>query len=399
VREFYLKRQIGDEHALLICRQPESSQRSILEFLKRQIRDGERSCTIEDLREYLAESELLPLKKAPFATADAKLVPGAGACSTCPKRTGNAPLLFGEDVGDDVCTDRKCYDGKVQAHIHVTLEQLTAQAQEQKQPAPLRLSTNWEAPKGMVKTDSVASAKPGSCPSVRKAIVVHAGRHDRDESHYLGTVHTVCDNQSCAVHRPGRSGIQFDSSPGVKPIQAVKAERKRELQLLTRRLAIVAAADKAKWDSTMLRLVTSEMWARLRDTARHVPFWMGWEKKPLAHADHEKYMKRIRALNDKELIRFLTIITLADTWESTWWGSRGGDPLPPFAKHCKVDLRKLEAQARVELKPKWGRSDKARAGKLRKMKERMKQAKQQANKQQAQLQKKSVAVQADDTEE
>ena len=66
----------------------------------------------------LAQREfMLQLSAAPFDPADAELVPKAGACGPCPKRTGNAPDLFG-DVGEnaDVCTDPACHAGKVEAH-------------------------------------------------------------------------------------------------------------------------------------------------------------------------------------------------------------------------------------------------------------------------------------------
>lgn len=63
----------------------------------------------------LRERFMLELAGAPFDPDDAALVPKAGACGACPKRTGNQPGLF-EDVGSaDVCTDASCFRAKVDA--------------------------------------------------------------------------------------------------------------------------------------------------------------------------------------------------------------------------------------------------------------------------------------------
>lgn len=59
---------------------------------------------------------MLQLKSAPFKTGDADLLPAVGACTTCPKRTGNQPELFGDVKNADVCTDPKCFAAKKEAH-------------------------------------------------------------------------------------------------------------------------------------------------------------------------------------------------------------------------------------------------------------------------------------------
>ncbi|MFZ6819821.1 ParB/RepB/Spo0J family partition protein [Undibacterium sp. Ji22W] len=54
------------------------------------------------------------LKIAIFSTTDAKLVPDAGSCKECPKRTDNDPDL--SDLDKNVCTDPKCFEKKIIAH-------------------------------------------------------------------------------------------------------------------------------------------------------------------------------------------------------------------------------------------------------------------------------------------
>ena len=80
--------------------------------------------TLAELRRWIEEEIHLALKTAPFPTADAELVPAAGSCVTCPKRTGFQPALFPElAAGKDECTDRACFAGKTDAHVARTIQE------------------------------------------------------------------------------------------------------------------------------------------------------------------------------------------------------------------------------------------------------------------------------------
>ncbi len=69
--------------------------------------------SVLDLKKIIEKDHLLELKSAPFNTKDAELCPKAGACSTCPKRTGAQAGLFDDDK-KDVCLDLKCWALKVE---------------------------------------------------------------------------------------------------------------------------------------------------------------------------------------------------------------------------------------------------------------------------------------------
>ncbi len=55
---------------------------------------------------------MLKLADALFDRGDAELVKKAGACTTCPKRTGNQAELFADVASPDTCTDPDCYKEK-----------------------------------------------------------------------------------------------------------------------------------------------------------------------------------------------------------------------------------------------------------------------------------------------
>ena len=60
----------------------------------------------------IQNSYCLDLDRASFKPADAKLVPDAGSCTDCPKRSGNDRVLFADIEDENVCTDPPCFDNK-----------------------------------------------------------------------------------------------------------------------------------------------------------------------------------------------------------------------------------------------------------------------------------------------
>lgn len=115
-------RKIDHEVALLIARTPDPEMRA--ELCKRALQpnriwDGNQAInvpvTAAQLRKYIQSEALLKLKGAPFDRTDAELVPAAGACGPCPKRTGNSRDLFGDVSDEDRCTDPGCFRSKLDA--------------------------------------------------------------------------------------------------------------------------------------------------------------------------------------------------------------------------------------------------------------------------------------------
>lgn len=65
---------------------------------------------------HVDERYMLKLGSAPFKITDDQLVPEAGSCRTCPKRSGANPDLFDDVAHADTCTDPTCFSGKKEAH-------------------------------------------------------------------------------------------------------------------------------------------------------------------------------------------------------------------------------------------------------------------------------------------
>lgn len=68
------------------------------------------------------------LRTAPFPQGQKDLVPEAGACGSCPKRSGNQKGLFEQPDGEraDICTDPACFAAKSRAQFQVLKTQALA---------------------------------------------------------------------------------------------------------------------------------------------------------------------------------------------------------------------------------------------------------------------------------
>ena len=148
-----LKRSV----ALLVAQRPTHAMQ--LEYLKRVLTEGPGNTPLSyrSALDLARRNYMTDLAQAPFALEDATLCSTAGACSTCPKRTGASPELF-EKTSSDVCTDTACFASKKDAHY----EAMRAQAAERGQTiitgreARDLMSSEGAQPKGYLLLDKRA---------------------------------------------------------------------------------------------------------------------------------------------------------------------------------------------------------------------------------------------------
>lgn len=122
-RDAFFDGKIDASTALLIARIPvEKLQLQALKKVTEEAGYGNQFMATGDkmsfrrARAILQDEFMLDLDRAPFDTKDAALLPKAGSCKACPKRTGNAPDLFDDVKSKDVCTDTVCFGMKKAAH-------------------------------------------------------------------------------------------------------------------------------------------------------------------------------------------------------------------------------------------------------------------------------------------
>jgi ParB family transcriptional regulator, chromosome partitioning protein len=132
---FYIGR-LTVAHAFEIARlEPNDQNRALQECFPNHktaaaiLKDGKaEAVTVRQLRAWVEQEIHLDLANAPFDPQDETLLPPAGNCAKCPKRTGNNPLLFPEVRQKSICTDPTCYRMKVEALVQIRMKPLEAGA-------------------------------------------------------------------------------------------------------------------------------------------------------------------------------------------------------------------------------------------------------------------------------
>lgn len=111
VRKLFLDEKLSPSVAEVIARIPDEKLQA--QAAKDCVGDEYRPpMSFHRAADLIRERYMLVLKDAPFDTGDEQLVPKAGSCLTCPKRTGAQPELFADVKSPDVCTDPPCFDEK-----------------------------------------------------------------------------------------------------------------------------------------------------------------------------------------------------------------------------------------------------------------------------------------------
>jgi len=197
----FLAGHIGVEHAQLIAKlAPDMQEHALAHCFDgyHAANDDERSLVpIARLQAWIEQNVYLRLRSVPFSKDDATLVPEAGSCANCPKRTGFNTLLFSE-VREDSCTDAVCFNRKLDAHI-------TRRAE--KMPGLVLISNEFSLPEGtpiLARRNYVEvvaqrakgrrESRPGNRTCNHTKTAIHADGMDK------GRLAKVCAERSCKVH-------------------------------------------------------------------------------------------------------------------------------------------------------------------------------------------------------
>jgi ParB family chromosome partitioning protein len=207
VDAFYAN-EIGVGHALLLAKLFADQQQQALSACFKEVYNGSSQkparilLPVRNLQFWIESNVLLVLKDAPFDKRDAQLVPAAGSCGDCAKRTGHNKLLFGDDLGKqgDRCTDPGCYQSKLAAHVAKTvaakpeLVQISTAYGTQKEGSPVLPRNKYTAIRDDKPKSNDEAKRPEFkvCKFATDAIVT--------EGSEVGTIHKVCANPACPIH-------------------------------------------------------------------------------------------------------------------------------------------------------------------------------------------------------
>lgn len=113
LREAFFNDEFSATVAQQLARLPAKLQPKAIASLRKITVSGEQ-VNVRESSKLLRQQFHTRMDKAVFPIKDETLVPSAGACTTCPRMSGNEPDLFGDEP-DNVCTDPDCFQGKVVA--------------------------------------------------------------------------------------------------------------------------------------------------------------------------------------------------------------------------------------------------------------------------------------------
>lgn len=111
-RKAFLAGDLNPSTALLVARIPGADlQAQAVKAITGQGPDAD-PMSFRRASDYVQRTFMLRLDDAGFSTTSVDLVPAAGSCVACPKRTGNQRELFDDVKSADVCTDPGCFRSK-----------------------------------------------------------------------------------------------------------------------------------------------------------------------------------------------------------------------------------------------------------------------------------------------
>jgi ParB family transcriptional regulator, chromosome partitioning protein len=219
VEAFYAE-EIGVGHALLLAKlQPAQQEQALPNCFREEWAGGSGKkkrilLPVRHLQHWIEHNVLLLLKQAPFNKRDAQLIPAAGSCVDCPKRTGHNKLLFADvtESSSDACTDPNCHSAKVEAHV---------QKQVAARPELVQISTAYgqqqEGSKIVTRSKyvEIRPEKPDTpekakwpefktCKFTTEAIVA--------EGLDKGELRKVCTEPNCPIHHPKKQPSKADAS-------------------------------------------------------------------------------------------------------------------------------------------------------------------------------------------
>ena len=283
----------------------------------------------------------------PFDKQDETLVPEAGSCVNCPKRTGFNKLLF-PDVRKDSCTSPDCFRAKIDASVKKTLET---------KPQLIQIPAAWNSREGATlgrnqyveleikKTKPngggpklSASQKP--CEKMAEAIVMDGGKR--------GQVVKVCADPACRIHHP--------NTPSPQQVERERAEERKRIE--REKLAITT---RHRVLATILQRVSAPLKkADLLAVANYLIGHLSYSQVPALAKRHkvegkkdaasaqELLAKQVGTYDEAELCKLLLEISLLDSAYQRSTASRN-DVLMDASKRYRVDTEKLQKAVAKEL--------------------------------------------------
>ncbi len=349
VVDAFSRDEIGVGHALLLAKLPQTEQQNALTACFREDWGGGSKSKrillpVRNLQQWIEQNVMLVLKLAPFDTKDAQLVPVAGSCIDCPKRTGHNTLLFAE-VPLDSCTDPACYHSKVSEHVAKTLLakpkliQITTAYGQPHEGTTVLPRNQYVEIKQHKPTEKERKNWPEykTCSSMTEAIIT--------EGIDKGEIRRICADPACSIHHPKKVKAVSDGAEKVRQEQERREQALANATGLRVLSAIVSAVPVRLMKRDLLFVVERVMpmldEQRLEIVARN----RGIKKAKEGDAIAKLLSAYVRRADEGELGRLLVELVLLSASRSQ---AQTGNLLKEAAQYYKVDTDAIALKVKDE---------------------------------------------------
>lgn len=352
-KQAFLKEEITAGHAILLARLNAVDQKAALEICLEESQvyiqgmpakesDNLKSLLpVRALQRWIESYVHTDLNKAPWKMDDAQLVPVAGACTTCPRRSGTCPSLFPEVEKASVCMDRMCYQTKLHRWFDLKLKSIEGGGFK-----AVLVSTldQWNVPKeerqeSILYHGKWTAAGKKKCDHLAKGVYV--------DGKSRGSVVDVCTSATCRPHtgyqppagsKSSMSPEQRKESKEKEEADQRKQERERELEVALYRAAIEKAPDKI--GPFELQIVAQAL-AHGDQPPDELYAALGWKD------GHFGLFDKLKRLKGRQLLQYVLGHSLCSYDRVDY------QLLQQACKQWKVPVDKIKA----ELKKKWAVED------------------------------------------
>ena len=294
-------------HALLIARLPQSKQSQALEaaFRSHWGSTEKQAVPIRELAQWIRQNLMLRLDDAIFDREDETLVPQAGSCVHCPKRTGFNSALFDDFRNDDQCLDSACNQAKVSAWLKRQTEQNPSLVQISEYYGPHREEpivprSQYVEILPVSRNEEPRSPNAVVCESTAMGIVVEGNR--------IGKTIQICADPECHIHHAPEHPRHEERD---EELESAAEERRQTLAANGTLLDSVLAKVPAVLGRPDYELIISAWF----DSLDYEDFECLCERHPLSGEDtgddpRDLYRQHITTLPDVEVSRFLVELAL-----------------------------------------------------------------------------------------
>lgn len=308
----------------------------------REIEDN--GMSVRDFKDHITHHYQTSLSKAWFDQKSATLVPAAGACMNCPKRSGNMKEEFPDLKSPHVCTDTACFYRKRDAQI--TLQEDAARANGQKVLSPKESKALGYSAAGYVNLDEKNYQVNGS-PTWREMLKKTPLKPVLARSYH--------DDMEIIELLPRRLAMELAETAGVKFSKqhdyaaAGREEAKARKENKRKRNAAIIMAN-GKLFEGLSKLTGAKLWRFVADCLARRIYGDETANRALeflAIATGEKdgagdaLEKQLTKTNSESDLRMAALGMLLADDSVTQYQGEFGENILAAAELCGVDLEKL----------------------------------------------------------